>query len=228
MPFEIEVAWDRAPSLAKYGHVNSLLFALTVLLDHNTRLTDPDGKLLTKLIFAPLRRKITDQNKRWFSIIGLPYVSPLLIGEYDGITLEVYFNYHFFYETETTFRQYFPGASLCIRCRNFLMGSFVPSPGSWGSDITSLTWDWDGTFIIEAGPNGVTSAARKNFRGFKYIPSPFKIFLCDKVLPKREERYITNNGFNVLVSTNEMPDTDSALGRRLLEFLCTQQKRKSD
>lgn len=226
LPFDIEVVWDKAPSMAKYGHVNSLLFALTVLLDHKSRLTDPDGKALTNLTIAPLRRKITDRSKRWFSIIGLPRVSPLVVAEYDDLILEVYFNYHFFYETETTFRQYFPGASLSIRPRNFLMGSLVPSPGSWGSDITSLSWDWDGTFIIEARPHGVPSSARKNFRGFKYLPSPFKIFVCAKALPKPEVRYIRNNGFEVCVSTNEMSAPASALRRRLDEFLREQQKRK--
>lgn len=226
LPFDIEVVWDKAPSMAKYGHVNSLLLALTSLLDHKCRLMDPDGKVLTNLTIAPLRRKITDRGKRWFSIIGLPQVSPIVVAEYDSLFLEVYFNHHFFYETETTFRQYFPGASLSIRPRNFLTGSLVPSPGSWGSDITSLSWDWDGTFIIETGPHGVPSFARKNFRGYKYLPSPFKIFVCANALPKPEERYISNNGFEVYVVTNEISASASALKRRLDEFLRKQQKRK--
>jgi hypothetical protein len=224
--FNIEVVWDKAPSIAKYGHVNSLLYALTVLVDHKSRLMDSDGKILTNLTIAPLRRKITDFSKRWFSIIGLPGVSPLVVAEYEDLILEVYFNYHFFYETETTFRQYFPGASLCIRTRNFLMGSLVPSPGSWGSDITSLNWDWSGTFIIEAGAYGVPSSARKNFRGFKYLPSLFKIFVCAKTLPKPKERYIRNNGFEICVCTNEMSTSASALRRRLEEFLQEQLRRK--
>lgn len=181
---------------------------------------------MTKLTIAPLRRKITDRNKKRFSIIGLPQVAPLMLAKCGSLLLEVYFNYHFFYEAETTFRQYFPGASVCVRSRNFLVGSFVPSPGSWGSDITSLNWDWDGTFIIESGPQGVPSFARKHFRGFKYLPSPFKTFICSKILPKPEQSYIYNNGFEILVA----PDHSTAvplpeLSARLLEFLTEQQKR---
>ena len=211
LPFDIEVVWDKAPSMAKYGHVNSLLFALTVLLDHKSRLTDPDGKALTNLTIAPLRRKLTDRSKKCSTIIGYyPQVSPLMVAEYDNLFLEVYFNYHFFCGSETSFREYFPGASLSILARK----------------NTSQSWNWDVPFIIETGPYGVPSSARKNFRGFKYLPSPFKIFICSKSLPKAEERYIHNNGFELYVVTNEMSASVSALKRRLDEFLREQKKRK--
>ena len=225
LPFNVEVIWDKVPSETKYGHVNSLLAALTVLVENHSQLRDPDGSVLTKLAVAPLRRKITDRSKRRFSIIGLPNVRPLVMAECGALLLEVYFNYHFFYETETTFSQYFPGASLCIRPRNFLVGSLVPSPGSWGSDITSLNWDWDGTFIVETGPHGVPSSARKNFRGFKYLPSAFKIFVCSETLPKAEQHYIRKNGFDILVAPNDTPAPPPQLCARLVDFLRKQQKR---
>lgn len=225
LPFEIEVVWNKASSMAKYGHVNSLLAALTILVEHQSRFTDTNGRALSKLTVAPLRRKITDRGKRRFSIIGLPHVSPLIIAECGNLFMEVYFNYHVFCQTATTFRQYFPGASLCIRPRNFLMGSFVPSPGSWGSDITSLSWDWDGTFIIETGPRGVPSSARKNFRGFKYLPSAFKIFVCSNTLPKPEQSYIRNNGFEILVAPDKSSVPPPELSARLVDFLREQRNR---
>lgn len=225
LSFDVEVLWDRAPSQAKYGHVNSLLTGLVVLVENNCELKEPGGNVVNKLIIAPLRRKVTDKKKRKFSIIGLPNVTPLIVTEYNGLLLEVYFNYHFFYETSTTFRQYFPGASLCIRPRNFLNGSLVPSPGSWGSDITSLDWDWDGTLIVETGLTGVTPSARKSFRGFKYMPSVFKIFLCAATPPVTEQRYIRNNGFDILVAQGDADNAYVELADRILNFLKQQHKR---
>jgi len=224
LPFDILVIWDESPSMAKYGHVNTLLLALTALHDRDFHLMGPDRDELSILTITPLRRKITDRSKRWFSIIGLPGVKPLVLAERNDLVLELYFNYHFYFETKTTFKQYFPGAALSIRARNFLTGSFVPSPGSWGSDITTLTWDWSGTLIVEAGVDGVPSSIRKNFRGFKYLPSPFKIFICARVLSKPEEHYIHNNGFDVC-SDADNPSLDSVLESKLDEFLRKQRER---
>ena len=151
LPMGIDVMWDKAPSFDKYGHVNCFLTALIALSRVGGTFTDFDGHELKSIIVQPLRRKLTDKKKRWFSIVGLNEYPPAWVCTLNDLVIEVYFNHHFFYEAETTGRQYYPSASTILRCRNFLHWNYVLSPGSWGSDIAHLTFDWDGTYILEAG-----------------------------------------------------------------------------
>lgn len=174
LPMNIDVMWDKAPSFDKYGHVNCFLTALIALSRAGGVLTDLYGHELKSIIIQPLHRKLTNKKKKWFSIIGLNEYPPTWLCMLKDLFIEVYFNNHFFYEVETTGRQFYPSASTILRCRNFLHRNYVSSPGSWGSDIAHLTYDWHGTYILEAGANGVKTTIRKNFKGYKFLPSKFK------------------------------------------------------
>ncbi len=194
LPFEIDVAWDKSPSIEKYGHVNALLATIAALGKIGGIFLTTDKECIKKLRIMPLHRKITDQKKTRFSIIGLPNAKPLMLIELDNVIFEIYFNWHLFIETRTTFKQYFPSASVIVRPQNFLRGTFVSSPGSWGSDINFLTYDWEGTLLIETSPYGVPSKLRKQFKGFKYLPIPFKLFVAMR-LSQHEMIFVKNNGF---------------------------------
>lgn len=225
LPFDIHVVWDKAPSFDKYGHVNCFLTSVIALYKRGGSFTDAEGRKLESVVIQPLRRKLTDKKKRSFSIVGLNDVSPTWVYKLDELVIEIYFNYHFFYETDTTYRQYFPSACAILRCRNFLQWSFVPSPSSWGGDIVHLTFDWNGTYILEAGSHGVKTAFRKNFKGYKYFPSKFKYFISSKQLPKSELEFILNNGFEVLVSETGDSQPDKTIKSTVDHFLDQQLKR---
>ncbi len=199
VPFTISVDWDVKPSIQKYGHVNTLLAVTRALHARGAAFTDATGRPISSLRITPLKRKLTDAKKRHFSIVGHSTGSPLLVAVLSPLRVEIYFNQHFFIETETTYRQYFPSASVILRPRNFLRTSLVPSPGSWGPDITSLTFDWEGTFILEAVASTLTGRVRDNFRGYKLVPTKDKYFLAPKRPTARERQLLRNNGFTSLI-----------------------------
>jgi hypothetical protein len=203
VPFPVVVDWDARPSALKYGHVNSLLAVIRALHDQEGTFFDASGKSLTTLEVAPLKRRLTDQRKRTFSIVGHDTASPMLIARVGQLEVEIYLNQHLFVQTETTYRQYFPSASVILRTRNFLIWGLVPSPGSWGSDIISMTYDWLGTLILEVAESGLTGQVRRNFRGYKFVPARDKLFLSRRRPPLTERRLLNNNGFaNVIIGDN--------------------------
>jgi hypothetical protein len=201
-PVDIDVNWDKAPSVEKYGAVNVFLVLLSVFIENSGKLLLPNRKDCSLLTIQPMKRKLCDVRKRNFTIIGYPTTSPLLLCEIDPLIFEIYFNYHLFVIVETTLRQYFPSASVMVRCQNFLQSHLTPSPGSWCGDIIPITFDWDGTFILETSSNGVPTKLRKKFRGFKFIPSIFKYFITREELPHSEKKFIENNGFEVITLTS--------------------------
>jgi hypothetical protein len=203
VPFPVVVDWDARPSALKYGHVNSLLVVICALHNQEGTFVDPSGKLLNTLKVAPLKRRLTDQRKRTFSIVGHDTAPPMLVARVGHLEVEIYFNQHLFVQTERSYRQYFPSASVILRTRNFLRWDLVPSPGSWGSDIISMTHDSLGTFILEAAESGLTGQVRRNFRGYKFVPAQDKCFLSRRRPPLNERRLLINNGFtNVIIGDN--------------------------
>jgi len=200
LPLNITVRWDKAPSSEKYLYVNTLLSALSYFKDCSASFIDIDGKPCSALTIQPLRRKLCDSEKRNFTIVGHHTSKPLLLIIYKNLIFEVYFNHHLFTETETTYKQYFPSASVILRCRNFLKGYLTRSPGSWGSDIIKMTSDWEGTFILESCINEIPVRLRKNFRGYKVIPCSFKYIITCTDIPKSEIKFLKNNGFNEIFS----------------------------
>ncbi len=202
----VEVDWDRKPSAGKYGKVNTLLAALSYFQRQGGVLLDLDGKELSTLIIRPMKRKLTNSKKRVFTIVGHSTGHPMLVVRAGALHLEVYFNYHLFVETETTYRQHYPSASVIVRCRNFLQSTLVPSPGSWGSDIIGMTYDWEGTLIIETAQYGITGQIRRNFRGYKLVPTNHKHFVTSRQPPKRETVFLENNGFKSVVAGMSMQD----------------------
>lgn len=200
VPPRVDVDWDKKPSVKKYGHVNALLAVLSTFDKSSASFLDHEGKPLSQLTIRPLHRKITDRQRRNFTIVGHGSCHPLLLLQADDLLFEVYFNNHLFVETETTFRQYYPSASVILRCRNFLWSKLVPSPGSWGSDIISITLDWKGTLILETCYKELTGHIRRNFRGYKLVPSTHKHFVTSRRPRKSELTFLKNNGFeNVIV-----------------------------
>ena len=225
IPVNIDVKWDKAPSPKKYGSVNSLLILLSFFVENSGELLYPDGKVCSLLTIEPMRRKLCDVRKRNFTIVGHITASPLLLVSINQLLFEIYFNYHLFVETKTTYRQYFPSASVILRCRNFLQSMLTPSPGSWGSDIIQMTFDWDGTFILESSPNGVPTRLRRNFRGFKFIPSVFKYFISQQKLPSSEVKFIKNQGFQEVVTTTSIKFSANKIRTFIQIFLDAQAER---
>lgn len=225
VPVSINVKWDKVPSIGKYGAVNSLLVLLSFFTENSGELLYPNGKACSLLTIEPMRRKLCDVRKRNFAIVGHSTTSPLLLVAINQLLFEVYFNYHLFVQTETTYRQYFPSASIILRCRNFLQSTLTPSPGSWGSDIIQMTFDWDGTFILESSSNGVPTRLRKNFRGFKFIPSVFKYLITQQKLPLSEMKFIKNNGFREVITTASIKPGVDQIRTFAQIFLVAQAKR---
>ena len=199
VPLPIFVDWDARPSAAKYGHVNSLLAVLRVLGKLGATFTTPQGATISRLTVAPVKRKLTDGHKQHFAIVGHETANPIAVGVLGELYIDVYFNHHLFVEVETTYRQYFPSASVILRPRNFLECRLVPSPGSWGSDIIGMTYDWAGLFILEAVYYDLAGVARRNFRGYKLVPASEKHFLAPNQPGNREARFLENNGFVRLI-----------------------------
>ena len=77
VPFAVSVDWDARPSATKYGHVNSLLAALRALGELGATFTTPDGTMISRLRVEPIKRKLTDQQKRHFSIVGHETANPI-------------------------------------------------------------------------------------------------------------------------------------------------------
>lgn len=204
IPVNIDVEWNRAPSPKKYGSVNTLLALLSFFTERSGQLLYPDGNPCFLLTIKPMQRKLCDVRKENFKIVGHSTASPLLLVAINQLLFEIYFNYHLFVETETTFRQYFPSASVILRCQKFLHSRQIPSPGSWGSDIIQMTFDWDGTFILESSPNCVPTRLRKNFRGFKFAPSVFKYFITQQKLPLAEMKFIKKQNFQEVITTTSI------------------------
>ena len=181
IPFDVEVSWDKTPSFQKFGYVNTLLMAILTLDQCGGVLVNEQLESINSVKIHNIRRKLTDRKKSTFSIVGHESGKPILLSKLDPILFEIYFNYHLFVEAETTYHQYFPSAAVIIRCRNYLKRKLVPSPGSWGSDIITMTYDWNGTFIIENVVQKMGSTIRKNFRGYKLAPSPYKYLITTKL-----------------------------------------------
>jgi hypothetical protein len=202
IPVGIDIKWDISPSIEKYGAVNSLLALLSFFVENSGKFLYPNGKACSLLTIKPMRRKLCDVKKINFTIVGHPTASPLLLVVISQLLFEIYFNYYLFVETKTTCRQYFPSASVIVRCRNFLQSMYTRSPGSWGSDIIQMTFDWKGTFILESSSSAIPKRLRKNFRGFKFIPSVFKYFITHQKLPPPEMKFIKNNGFEIITTAS--------------------------
>lgn len=203
IPFDIDVRWDTAPSQVKYGNVSSLLVVLLYFAENSGSFFHLDGSPCTNLVIQRMRRRLTDQRKRDFTIVGHNTGLPLLLIEINQLLFEIYFNFHLFVEAETTYRQYFPSASVIVRCRNFLQGIFTRSPGSWGPDVITMSYDWDGALILESSPHIISAKYRKNFRGFKLVPSRYKYLITQRKLPQSECTFLSNNGFqNILLAPN--------------------------
>jgi hypothetical protein len=206
LPLDIHVAWDKKPSAEKYGHVSTLLTILAALHQEGASFADVQHGQVTSLHISPIRRRLTDHRKRIFTIVGHETGAPLLYAEVDRLVLEIYFNYHCFVEADTTYRQYFPSATVIVRCSNFLTGGYVRSPGSWGSDAAFMTSDWEGTLIVENAIAKVPNALRRHFRGFKLAPTPYKFLVTGSPPNTREYAFIANNGFIALFPSPDVDD----------------------
>ena len=228
VPFPVFVDWEARPSALKYGHVNSLLAVIRALHDQGGTFFDASGQSLTSLTITPVRRKLTDQHKRIFSIVGHETARPILIAMVGKLQVYVYFNQHFFVQTETTYRQYFPSASVILRPRNFLGWDLVPSPGSWGSDIISMTHDWLGTFVLEATESGLTGQVRRNFRGYKFVPARDKLFLSRGRPPLTDRRLLSNNGFPNVIIGDHMGICWPVLSREVTRYIEEQSGRLAE
>lgn len=225
VPFMVSVDWDVRPSSLKYGHVNSLLAVLRKFHEQGAMFFDLKGNPIRALTVAPLKRNLTDQRKRQFSIVGHDTGRPILIAVLGKLQVEIYFNQHFFVEAATTYRQYFPSASVILRPRNFLRSNIVPSPGSWGSDIVSLSYDWAGTFILEAAESELTGTVRRNFRGYKLVPVKEKHFLTRRQPPSKERRLLQNNGFASLILVDDVETCWPLLSHKVARYVQNQYSR---
>lgn len=225
LPFHIAVDWDMRASALKYGHVNSLLMVLRALRAQGGTFADAAGDHVSGLEISPLKRKLTDQHRDHFSIVGHTTSSPILTAQVGRLHLDIYFNQHFYVLTETTVRQYFPSASVIVRASNFLKGALVPSPGSWGSDIIWLTHDWLGTFILEAMEGRLTGWVRRNFPGYKRVAARRRLVLSRHRPSLRERTLLGNNGFTSVIVSNSVEGFYPVLLRNLKSFIRTQELR---
>jgi hypothetical protein len=225
LSLNIDVDWGRLPSPSKYGGVNSVLALLLFLSENSGEFLHPNGEACSTLTIEPMHRKLCDQGKRNFTIVGHPTGRPLLLVAVGKLLFEIYFNYHLFVETETTYCQYFPSASVILRCQNFLWSTYTRSPGSWGSDIIQMNFDWDGTFILESSVSGVPTRLRKNFRGFKFIPSVYKYFITQQKLAQSETQFLRNNGFQGVVISGSTEAGTNEIRKFAQIFLVAQARR---
>jgi hypothetical protein len=95
----------------------------------------------------------------------------------------------------------------------------MPSPGSWGSDIISLSHDWPGTFILEAAEAGLAKQIRRNFRGYRLAPAQYKLFLSRRRLPVQEQRRLENNGFTTVIVGQSAQDCGSVFAREVSHYI---------
>jgi len=198
LPFAIKVCWDTAPSKEKYCYVNALLAVLAVFQEEDAKFSRPTGDQFSTLEIQPIRHRLTDQSKRNFNIVGHRTSLPLTLAALYGRTFEIFFNHAVMIETATTYRQYFPSAAVIVRSRNFLTPRLTPSPGSWGSDIISMTSDWQGTFFLEAAVSAIPRRHRHHFRGYKLIPSEYKYVVAGGKPQKTEQLFLQRNGMQLI------------------------------
>jgi len=85
VPFTVLVDWETRPSALKYGHVNSLLAVIRAFHDQKSTFVDTEGTSTNTLKVAPIKRKLTDQRKRSFSIVGHETASPELDPENETV-----------------------------------------------------------------------------------------------------------------------------------------------
>jgi hypothetical protein len=225
VPFSVLVDWETRPSAQKYGHVNSLLAVICTFHVQGAAFTDSDGKAIDALEISSVKRKLTDKHKKNFALVGHATAIPLLTFILDHLIVDVYFNHHFMTETETTYRQYFPSASVILRPRNFLKGNLIRSPGSWGSDIIWMTHDWTGTFILETVELGLTGRARRNFRGYKLVPVQDKLLISRRRPSGIDRKLLSNNGFTNLIVGNNLDACLPALSREVVRYIRDQRDR---
>lgn len=223
--FPVTVDWDKKPSPAKYGHVNSLLEVIYALQEHQASFTASAGTAIAPLTIAGVRRRLTDQHKKKFSIVGHNTAHPILIAYIGELKIEIYFNHHLFVQAQTTPTQYFPSASVILRPRNFLRWDLMPSPGSWGSDIISLSYDWPGTFILEAAEADLAKQIRRNFRGYRLAPTQYKLFLSRRRLPLHEQQRLENNGFTTVIVGQNAEDCFPVFTREVSRYIQDQSNR---
>jgi hypothetical protein len=198
LPFGVNVRWDVAPSAQKYAYVNTLLSILSTFYEEGATLSTAAGTDLRDLIVQPLRRRLTDQKKRTFTLAGHDTATPLVLARLRDHTFEIFFNHHVMVEAETTYRQYFPSAAVIVRCRDLLQWSLTRSPGSWGSDVICMTFDWGGTLLAEAMISGIPSSLRPRFRGYKLVQSPYKFVVAAANPSKRERGFLMRNGVRLI------------------------------
>jgi hypothetical protein len=225
VPLKIEIDWEKRPSAEKYGCVNALLSVLEAFSISSGSFYNTKGIKISTLQIYPIKRKLTDKKKRNFAIVGHDTRHPLCLSKVHDLLFEIYANYHFLVETSTTYRQYYPSASVIVRCRNFLQYTIVPSPGSWGSDIIGMSFDWEGTFILETSLVSIPTQRRKNFRGFKLVPSAFKYVLFSREQSKSEMAFLSNNGFNDVGVFDSSAGWSSWIQDKVNYFLSSQEDR---
>ena len=225
VPLKIEIDWEKRPSAEKYGCVNALLSVLEAFSSSSGTFYNAKGSEISTLQIHPIKRKLTDKRKRNFTIVGHDTGHPLCFSKVHNLLFEIYANYHLLVETSTTYRQYYPSASVIVRCRNFLQHTFVPSPGSWGSDIIGMSFDWQGTFILETSLESIPTQRRKNFRGFKLVPSALKCILFSRKQSKSEMTFLSNNGFHDVGVFDSSAGWSNWIHDKVNYFLSSQQDR---
>jgi len=224
VPFSVKVNWNKSPSAEKYGRVNTLLTMITILHEYSAKFINYEKEEISKFELVVLPRRLTDRHKRNFTIVGHGTGCPLLFAVINDLTFEIYFNYHFLIETKTGYHQYYPSASVILRCINFLQGAFMSSPGSWGSDIIFISFNMDGTFICETSSSYLPTKIRKNFKGFKYLPVRYKYFITSRNISRSEKKFLQNNGFELLIC-NSIESLYFNLSKKLDNFLEKQKLR---
>jgi hypothetical protein len=224
LPFELSVDWNKVPTPGKYGQLNALLAISVSMMRHEAQFLDPDGQPLKRLNISLIRRKLTDRQKKNFALVGHRTGYPMYFAQIRDLVYEVFFNYHFLVNTNTGRRQYFPSASVILRCRNFLEWKYVRSPCSWGPDIILILEDLRGTLVIETAFYGyLPRRLRSNFRGFKYVAAGSKYFITAVKPTRAEEQFLRNNGFEPILAPAEV-DEVLALTDQLLEVYLSAQK----
>jgi hypothetical protein len=199
--------------------------AVICALDQESTFSDPSGNVIQTLNISPVKRKLTDKRKRNFSIVGHHTARPILIARAGQLQVEIYFNHHFFVEPKVSGLQYFPSASVILRSRNFLRSGLARSPGSWGADIRSLTYDWDGTFVLEAAESDLSGQVRRNFRGYKLVTTQDKLFLSRRRPTLNFQRLLSNNGFTNVIVGDDLDTCWPAISREGARYIREQRRR---
>jgi hypothetical protein len=221
----LKVTWDKKASVEKYGRVNAFLAVLRVFQELRFKVFTPEAQSKCQLVLRPADRRLTDRRKRSFTIVGHDTGRPITSLRRGGLTIDLYFNYHFFVQAETTCRQYFPSASVILRLRNFLRMAITPSPGSWGSDIIGITVDWPGTAVIETAVVDIPAPLRRHFRGYKLVPAAGKLLLTSRKPRTKFAQLLRNNRFDLSVEVSDAQGCIVALRKFVDDFLSVQERR---